>query len=347
MIKNRPAALLADPEYTRLPTHPFSVGFDALPELVRTSLGLLGGIQPVTGAMARAAKGPLYDRPSDGEIQLFRKIGTKFQLISVVVNLAALTVVNGVPHGLPYAVSLIPASKRNAVDECTIDLIAQLDIEKIHRESEPCYLGYTPFSGAWSMYGTLGLFLGGKPSNHFVDELGLVVQQYFLATEYEREDVLVTRIDFSNPRTEEKYHRHREKLLYTPFKKVEARRVWGAESPIELFLLQELLRRGLSPTLQVLIYDDGSIYPSLYHLWRDIEFRHTPGLITEADMYFSEQRVAVFCDSTRFHSRRKARAKDHAVNERLATIGIRAVRVSGPQIVRDLKMAADTVCALL
>ena len=35
---------------------------------------------------------------------------------------------------------------------------------------------------------------------------------------------------------ERKYRKHRSRLLFTPFRRVEARRIWGAESPIELFL---------------------------------------------------------------------------------------------------------------
>ncbi|WP_254027896.1 very short patch repair endonuclease [Mesorhizobium ventifaucium] len=128
-----------------------------------------------------------------------------------------------------------------------------------------------------------------------------------------------------------------------PFTKVESRRVWGAESAIELFLFQELLYRGLAPLLQVLFYDDGSFYPSLYHLWRDIEFRHTPGMITEADMFFPNERVAVFCDSTKHHRGAKNAAKDRAVNQRLEAVGIRVARVPGAVIASDLGAAADMV----
>lgn len=347
MIRDRPASLLAMPEYGHLPATPFSVGFNALPELVRTSLGPLGGIQPVTLAMSKAADGALSDIPSAGEVELFHERGTQFQMVSVVMNLAAMTVRDGAAHGTPYALSLIPASKRGAVDVRSIDLVAKLDLEKMRRETEPCYMGYDPFSGDWSLYGPLRLLLGGKSLSGFVDELGLVVAQYFLATDYSADEVLVTPLGFTNPKSEEKYHRHREKLLYTPFKAVEARRVWGAESPIELFLIQELLRRGLSPMLQVLFYDDGSSYPSLYHLWRDIEFRRIPGMITEADLYFPDQRVAVFCDSTRFHRSRKAQAKDQAISDHLTAIGVKAVRVPGAQIVGDLTAAADQVCRAL
>jgi hypothetical protein len=37
MIKDRPTHLLHQPEYKKLPSTPFHVDFDALPELVRKS----------------------------------------------------------------------------------------------------------------------------------------------------------------------------------------------------------------------------------------------------------------------------------------------------------------------
>ena len=76
----------------------------------------------------------------------------------------------------------------------------------------------------------------------------------------------------------------------------EARRVWGAETPIELFVIQALAKEKLFPACQMLVMDDGATFPSLYHLWSDVEFRHSDGLVTEADLFFPAERVAVFCD---------------------------------------------------
>jgi hypothetical protein len=79
MIKDRPAHLLAQPDYKALPQKAFGVHFDALPDFVRKSFGPLGGIQPVTGAMFKAAQGKLHDLPSPGEIELFRKAEMRFR----------------------------------------------------------------------------------------------------------------------------------------------------------------------------------------------------------------------------------------------------------------------------
>jgi len=347
MIKDRPAHLLGQNDYKRLPSEPFAVDFAALPDLIRESFAPLGGIQPVTGAMATAANGQLRDTPAEGEVAMFREAGTEFQMISVIVSLAHLGKRDGVAVATPYALSLIPASKRGAVSHSLIDLVAKLDVQKIIEETEPCYAGLNPFTGDWSLNAPLSILIGDNPFNCFLDELGLVVGQYWLATKYNPNDVLEVPLGLPDGKAEEKYRKKRTKLLYAPFGKVVTRRIWGAESPIELFLFQELLRRGLSPSLQMQFYQDGSIHPSLYHLWRDVDFRHMPVLITESDMYFPDQRVAVFCDSNKHHARAAAKRKDKKVDASLEAHGVTSVRVPGPLILNDLKAAADLVMAAL
>jgi hypothetical protein len=213
---------------------------------------------------------------------------------------------------------------------------------------EPSYVGFDPFAGEWILYGPLSLFVGEKRYNGFLDELGVVVAQYFLVTAYDASDVMEVALGLPTPKAEEKYGKHRAKRLYKPFTKVEARRLWGAQSPIELFLFQELLLRGQSPSLQMLLFDNGGIYPSLCDLWNDDpDFSNTPGLISECDLFFSERKLAVFCDSTRHHRGGKSQAKDAEIDERLKAIGVTSVRVQGKQIVDDLKGAADKVCTAL
>jgi hypothetical protein len=73
MIENRPAFLLADPAYRTLPKLPLKVDWASIPELLRVAMLDLSGIQPITKAMAEAAGGKMWDKPSEGEIELFRK----------------------------------------------------------------------------------------------------------------------------------------------------------------------------------------------------------------------------------------------------------------------------------
>jgi hypothetical protein len=346
MINDRPKHLLAQDDYKKLPAKPFAVQFDALPSLVREALGPLGGIQPVTSAMAKAANGQLTDLPSEGEIKLFKERGTLFQPVFLVLSIAHLKDGGTSDIATPYALSLMPTSKRGVIDEKDIDLVSKLDVQKI-LDAELCYVNFDPFTGDRGLFGPLGSFLGEHPINCFLDELGIVVGQYFLSKEFEPADVMEVPMGFTNPKSEEKYKKHRGKLLYTTFTEIKPRRVWGAQSPIELFLFQELLRRSLSPTLQVIMFDDGSIHPSLYDFWHDLESQDAPGHITEPDMYFAENKLAVFCDSAKHHGRAKDKAKDAAIDKRLATIGVNSVRIPGPLIVNDLKSAADLVAAAL
>lgn len=317
---------------------------DRLPPLLRDSLGPLGGIQPITGAMARASGGILTDTPSGGEAETFRDAGIQFQMVMLVASIAHLRTGDGAPVAYPYALTLIPASKRGAVTTTSVDYIVNM-AGGAAEQADWCYTGFDPFTGEWGMFGVLGGFIGRYDGA--LDEVGLVVGRYYLQVGYDPTDALETPLGFDNPRQEEKYRRHRAKLLYQPFKEVALRRVWGAESPIELFLMQELLRRGLDPQPQVLFTDDGGCHGSLYHLWKDIEFRHAPGIVTEADFFFPGPNLAVFCDSGAYHRGPKARAKDEAIDERLRTFGVKSVRVSGRTIVDNLAAAADAVCANL
>ena len=346
MIADRPQYLLAQRDYKGLPTRSFSVDMSSIPDRIRTSLVQLGGIQPVTGAMAEAAGDMLHDRPSAGEVELHRKLGTQFQNIFVVMNLAHLTEENGQLTGTPYSISLIPASKRGGVTEVGIDLVDKIDMPAFLK-TEPCYTAYDPFTGDWSMFGQLGSFLASGKLKGFVDELGLVVDQYYLATTYDADDVLSVSGGFTSAEADAKYNKHRNKRLFRPFSEARVRPVWGAGSPIELFLLQGLLRRRLSPILQMILCDDGTAHPSLYHLWRDAKLGDLPGQITEADMYFPERRLAVFCDSNKHHSRVRDVEKDQAINGRLEQAGFKFVRVRGPEILKDLATAVQSVEAAL
>ncbi|MER8957184.1 hypothetical protein NKH98_31935 [Mesorhizobium sp. M0833] len=74
--------------------------------------------------MFKAAGGILRDSPSKGEIAMFRAAGTQFQMISMVASIAHLS--DGPPHAVPYALTLLPASKRGKVDPCSIDYIANM-----------------------------------------------------------------------------------------------------------------------------------------------------------------------------------------------------------------------------
>jgi hypothetical protein len=340
MFDNRPAYLTADPAYGRLPATPLALDLDPVPDWIKLSLLHLGGIQPVTGTMAAAAGGRLQDAPSEAEIEMFRAAGTRFQILMVVISVAAFRTIDEVSVGTPYAVSLVPADKRGVVSEVDIDYVRQIDLEAYREARQPVFLNLNPFTGAWGLWGDAALL--DPPRAGWPDGVGLVTDMYYLQRNFDPDDVLMVDLGVPLGRASRRYRRHRSRKLYTPFEELQARRIWGADSPIELFLLQGLLREGLSPQLQMLLYDDGSAYPSFYDLMA-AELAEEPGLITEADMYFPEPRVAVFCDSRQHHRGQRAVERDAAIDVRLRAIGVTPVRVSGRTIVQDLGAAVRSV----
>lgn len=289
--------------------------------------------------MFQAAGGTISDLPTEGEVEMFRAQDARFQMVSVVASLVAVGETDDHLLTTPFALTLVPASKRGELELVDIDAVARLDISAIARRAEAFYMNFDPFTGEWGLYGlkTPSLVAG----KGFLDEIGIVVDAFYLSIEYDRNDVLAPDIGLPEG-ARERYARHRRDLICKPFRAIVARRVWGAGSPIELFLLQELARRDLHPQIQILIMDDGSTFPSLYNLWGDLDFRFSRGLISEVDMFFPDEKVAIFCDGGNFH-RGKRRRKDEAINAKLEALGFAAVRLKGSLIVNDLGHAADFV----
>ncbi|MES2497547.1 MAG: hypothetical protein V4618_15650 [Pseudomonadota bacterium] len=340
MIENRPAHLLADAAYAVQPPLPYRIDWTPVPDFVRRSIADLGGIQPVTGAMVEAAGGDLHDKPSDGEVALFRNSGAEFQMVWIVASLVA-KAGDGEGFGTtPFALSIVPAQKRGEIQLVGIELVGKLDLQ-YSPANPPIYSHFDPFDGS---YGLLGFGAPGLAEGKgHLDEVGLVIGFYMLATKFNDDDVLAPDIGLPPGDAWARYTKHRRKLLFTPFRKPEPRRIWGADSPIELFLIQELARRGHHPQLQMLVMENGGTYPSYYNLWGDLEFRWSRAAITEADLFFPDQRVAVFCDGGRFHRGSAKRKRDELIGDRLREFGIIPVRIDGRTIVHELATAADVV----
>jgi hypothetical protein len=265
-------------------------------------------------------------------------------MISVTASTIAVEQSDGVSTVTPFALSLLPASKRGKVSTVTVDFIAAMAGGDKWREAEPGYAGYDPFSGEWGMNGPLGLV--ANMGTHFLNEIGIVIETFFLATTFDPDDVAMFDIGMPTEKLTQKYRRKRMDLMFRQFGRIGSRRIGGTETPIELFLMQERARHGLFGVPQMLVMEDGGLFPSWYHLWQDLEFRNAPGLTSEVDLYFADERVAVFCDGAH-HRQAKRCAKDEAIDAKLAALGIRAVRVSSTLINSDLGAAAAAVRAAL
>src|SRR6185437_5503863 len=118
-IANRPPHLLADPDYSTCPPLPYLIDWGPVPDLIRRSISDLGGVQPVTGAMAKAAGGTLEDQPSAAELALFRDQKIEFQVVSIVASLIGIGKTDGTMQVTPFALTLIPAQKRGRIELCS------------------------------------------------------------------------------------------------------------------------------------------------------------------------------------------------------------------------------------
>ncbi|MGV1949668.1 endonuclease domain-containing protein [Agrobacterium vitis] len=343
MIQARPERLADFGERVLVPSVPFSISWEMVPELVRLSLLPVCGVQPVTNAMCKAANGELAHLPTIGEIAHFRERCTQFQMIQVVVSLAWCNSAEKDFEAVPFAISILPASKRGEVHLTGIDGVVALGGGPVKTES--AYHGFDPFYGEWKLYTYGEPVAQVSGSRRPIDELGIVIERYFLATSFDSDDVLEYDNFIPEP-SKPAYRRNRIKRLFEPFKNVTTRRLWGLETPIELFLFQELLSRGIRPQCQYLIYSDGSAYQSLYDMYSDVEFRRTQAIVAEADMYLPEKRLAIFCDGSH-HERLKQRDRDAKIDIKLKELGIQSVRVPGRLINSDLKAAGDMVEANL
>lgn len=329
-----------------VPPHPFAAAWESIPEVVRVSMMPLSGIQPITTDMFAVAGKVLRTKPSDEEIELFREKGAKFQMISLVLTMAFWEEVNDQITGIPCSIHALPSIKRGKVQFCGIDTVAAIADVGDSTRIENVFADFDPFSGHYSMSILGGDYVNWSRQKRPLTNIGFVLERYFLAEHFDKENV--TEFDGFIPEAHRKaYKRNRIKKLFTPFRKWESRHIWGVESDIERFLFQELLSRGLRPQLQWIIYKSGQYYQSLYDVYKDIDFRHGAETLTEADLFFPEEMVAVFCDGSRHHKRRKDREKDERINAALLDIGITPVRVSGREIREDLKAAGDKVQGVL
>jgi hypothetical protein len=329
-------------QHLRVPPRPFDAAWEDIPEIVRVSLEPLSGIQPITKQMADRAGGVLRTKPSDAEIEFFQQQGTTFQMIKLVMIMAYWEEVDGAIRGTPSSIYAVPAIKRDKVQSVGINTVAQIADAFEGRVVEDVIMDFDPFSGKHG--GTIlnGDYVHWAREKIDLSDIGFVFKRYFLAESFDREDLL----EFDNfiPESSRKnYRKNRVKKLYTPFKQWKSRQIWGLESDIERFMLQELRSRGLRPELQWIIYKTGECFPSMWDVYRDVEFRHGVDTLTSADLFFPKERIAVFCDGSKHHKKEKDRRKDELINTRLEEMSIVPIRVTGREIRENLKSAGDKV----
>lgn len=329
-IENRPKELYQLPFYKDLPLRP--IKFDKPPvsgDLLELDLLTLSGIQPLENEHVVINAGVLTQTPSQDSIEIYRKQNTRFQLVQIVLNCHHFIESNGYLTGKPYNISLQPASKRGQIESVDINFIEKINIRELEK-TNPIYKGFNPFNGAYGLY----LQNFADFSNIESDMVGFVIGQYFLATKFNHHEVLAPHFS-ENQQINRDYKKFRKKRYFKPFQKTKPRRIWGCDSPIELFLAQALASQGHSPELQTIICKDGFTVPHLHTLWENNRSRRQVEVITEADFFFPTQKLAIFCDSVAHHSSAQAIQKDKAIDDKLRALGIQSLRLSGTEIVRS------------
>lgn len=347
-IENRPKELWDFPSYGCLPERPFEIDLEsAVGEFLAQDIFDLDGTQPIEskifGLPNKYFEGhPVIEvNPSEGAIEFYRERGDTFQMISVIVCCHSFEERGGKLYGLPYHISLRPAQKRGTPSSVGVDWIKNMDLSRV-LEGNPHYMGYNPFSDAFGLYA-----VGPVPINESIcsDTIGLVYNTYFLASKYEKNDVcapgMCTSLLGESRALLADYLKFRFSRYFRDFKTTEPIKIWGCDSPIELFLLQAMSNLGLNPKIQTIIFRDGSTFPSIQFMWESgLRTKKMANVITEADFFFEDEKIAVFCDSVAFHSSGDAMAKDSAINQKLVELGIRYIRISGIDI-----MSSPIECA--
>lgn len=344
LIKNRPKELLENEFYTRLPKVPTEFNYKSLPSYLNIDLITLTGIMPKTKDLVSKTQFGFFTQPSEKEVEYYRQRNSRFQVISVVANIHSFKKVNdNLYSAYPYSLSLIAGQKRGKPDECSIELLNKLDLEEISQRKQ-VYTDFSPFKPVdTGFYADSSFLFGGNDIEHYTDTVGFVLETYFLPTDVDLEDVPMPGPQNLDPLTDEKFRKYRVKRYFKAFNDVKPRKIWGCDSPIELFLIQGLSKRNLFPVIQTLIFKNGKIFDNFFEMIKEGTFVKGDELITEVDLYFPEKKLAIFCDSKQFHRGAKNKEKDTLIDNQLAELGIRTLRIPSKLIIEKLNEAVQLV----
>lgn len=343
MINNRPSHLTGISYYKSLPPLPILVDRDMFPDLLKFDIFELCGLMPITRQISELSPEGILVQPTKEIVEYYCLNNIRFIMVSIIVNCCIFKEENDMILGYPYSVSIFPSSKRGQLDYVDPRFAVSFNLEDMPTNN--CiYLDYNPFCGEWGLFGDYGLFAGKDGINLcFSDMIGFVMGTYFLADNFCKEDILLSNMANAPHTIQKKYRTFRIKRYFNPFASLQPRRIWGVDSPIELFLMQGMVNRGFSPIPQYLIYKDGSAYPSFHDMFLDDSFRNDQTLITEVDFYFPDSHLAIFCDSTKYHRSQKAKQKDALITRTLNDLGFNTLRIPGAMIVSNLEGALNLI----
>lgn len=338
---NRPEELEDLAYYKSLPNMPIGIDPTYLPTILKLDCMTMSGIKPLTSSIVPLVPEGFEDNPNPLEIEHYQKKDTKFQIVFLVANAYGFKVRDNYVVGRPYSLYAIPATKRGKPETVTIDWLRHFDLGNMPLQDN-VYCDLNPFTGNALMYAPLEAALTGG----YTDTIGFIIDQYFLK-QIDNDDEILHPGFVDDPLVQKAWLRQRNKKFFSWFSNIQSRKIWGADSPIELFLLHALSREDLFPEIQTLILDDGRIYTSFYNMFENEESQRAAKILTEVDLFFPAQKVAVFCDSHRFHRTKTALEKDERITKSLSDIGIKSLRLHTKDILHDLAGCVSKIKALL
>lgn len=344
-IGNRPDILENIAYYKSLPEKPMGFDFDSLPELLRLNLMALEGIKPLTTCVSHLAPEGFSVNPNQQEVDFYRSNNTIFQMVHIVANVFDIQDRGNHLLSKPYAINLIPAVKRGVPETVTIDFLERFDLGK-ELLPDMVYADLNPFSGDAFMGAPYSLVVGDRGQNWHTDTIGFILGTYYLKNSFEMENAMIPFL-VGDRDVQEKYAKYLKKRLYKWYSNTKPRKLWGIDSPIELFLAHAFSKEGMYPNLQTIILDDGRLYPSFFHMFGTGEKVGDAKIITEVDFYFSDQKLAVFCDSLQYHRGNRNQNKDLAIDAELNKLGIKSLRIDSRHIFDNVYAAVDNVKSAL
>jgi len=346
MITNRPNLLEESlKNYKTFPAgKDFDIDYKQLPPLLNLDFHTLNGILPLTkarfdfignnGEVDGKPSTIIMVNPSPEEYAYYESIGvTEFQAIQIVINCYVIEdEEDGSLKGVPYSVTLVPMSRDKEIDTWNIELLKKFDLEKLCQEGGYVYSDFNPFEGWYDGFTAHYSVFNKIPYDRYSDCIGFAWGMYFLAPGFDKRDVqMIENTTYSAP-INAKFRRFKTDLYFRPFDNVNPRRVWGCDSPIELFLLQGLYLKNLHPEIQMGIYRTGEVIQN-YHKMQESEiWVGQDKLVTAADFFFPDYNLAIFCDGKDFHNTKK----DEVINKKLSEFGISVLRFSGKEITENL-----------
>lgn len=346
-MENRPEFLAKNIKfYSEFPRgYNMDVDYSHLPSLLNFDFHTLNGILPLTssrfkfigknGEVDGKKSSVVMVNPLPEEYEYFKSIGvTEFQAVSLVVNFYALEKTEPkVVKGLPYGISLVPMSRGGKIDTWNIELLKAFDLEELCQSSSTVFTEFLPFK-KWSK--GLGMYyslFSNITKNQHTDSIGFGWGMYFICPVFDKKEIIIPENSTYSKTINAKYKNYKINRYFKPFTDTKPRQIWGCESPIELFLLQGLYVKNLLPEIQMGFYRNGDIFPNYYKMAEKEIFIPEDKLITSADFYFPNQRLAIFCDGAEFHDPEK----DKKIDESLKTIGVKSLRFTGKQITEELE----------